>query len=178
MTTMDQRHEVLEELKKIKGESQMFVMDASFSKWNGKTPHTKKLNLKAKIQSINVTEPLSFSLHAGISRFLILGIYEMRESGENIELQFLSMKERKLLHLMDRVSRKLNISPEEALMKATTFHNRKGNVVEGKSSIFDLSESRKSVAASKLAAMLGKESTGGQWTGNAKQYVKPENILP
>ncbi len=155
ISTLDCRDEVLEELKKIKGEPQKFIMEATYPKWNGEKPNAGRLDLKAKIQSISVTEPLSFSLHTGITKFLILRIYEIRESGENIELKFFSMKERRILHLMDRVAEKMKISPEEALFKATSFRNKNGKVIEGKKNIYELSESHKSVAADRLATMLG-----------------------
>jgi hypothetical protein len=177
MSTLDHRDEVLEELKKIKGESQKFVMESSYSKWNGQKPNAGRLDLKAKIQSISVTEPLSFSLHTGITKFLLLRIYEIRESAENIELKFFSMKERRILHLLDRVAERMKISPEEALYKVTSFRNKSGKAVEGKRNIFDLSESHKSVAADKLAAMLVDTNKTGKWTAKSKQPVKPENIL-
>ncbi len=173
MSTQDFRDEVLEELKKIKGEPQKFIVEAQFSKWNRERADTERLDLKAKIQSISVTEPLSFSLHTGITKYLLLRIYEIRESGENIELKFFSMKERRIMNLMDRVADKMKITPEEALYKATSFKNRNGKVVEGKRNIFDLSESHKSVAADRLAAMLGETNKNGKWTGRSKYEVNP-----
>ena len=161
MSTLDCRDEVLEELKKIKGEPQKFIMEAAYPKWNGQKPNTGRLELKAKIQSISVTEPLSFSLHSGITKFLILRLYEIRELGENIELKFFSMKERRIVHLMDRVADKMKITPEDALYRATSFRNKDGKAVEGKRNIFDLSESQKSVAADKLAAMLDESKKRG-----------------
>lgn len=176
MSTMDFRDEVLEELKKIKGETQKFIMETTYTKWNGEKPNAGRLDLKAKIQSISVTEPLSFSLHTGITKFLLLRIYDIRGSGENIELKFFSMKERRILHLMDRVAEKMKMTPEDVLYKATSFRNKNGKAVDGKRNIFDLSESHKSVAADRLAAMLGDANKTGKWTAKPKQTVKPESI--
>ena len=147
----DHRKEVIEELNKIKGKKWRYTIEACTDQGE-----TLKLDINAKIPtSISLDNTINFTLHTDIQRVIIYRLLEIKIS-KKVVLKFISHKENTLQDLTTQVAKKLNITEEEALRQATSFKSTKspGNTVSGKTSIFNLSERHKTVAASKLQQML------------------------
>lgn len=147
----------IDEIRKIKGVPHRFYL------YIYENSQDDKIALHdAEIKSINIRKNLSFILHIEKTKPLIYKIIKHMDSP--MHLRFFSDTERSLKHLLNEISSKTGKTEEDILYEVTTFH--KGNdVIEGKRSIFDLSERHKSVVVDKLKKIL--VDCGGNKSGQA-----------
>lgn len=173
----DKRQEVVEEIKKIKGQICKFYLEYIVQNEEMKDQTGKKsLEIRGKVQSLSLTDTINFTIHTDIATFVVYTLMEVGKNGKNLSLKFSSLKEKKLLDLMDMVAKEKGIKPEEALKMATTFRGDGNEVVEGKTSIYDLSEKFKTVAIDKLKRMLGSNKEKERCT--SRKYPNKGRVAP
>jgi hypothetical protein len=99
---------------------------------------------------------ICFTLHTAVQKFVIFKLLAMKDCDGNTVIKFISPTESLLQQLTEKAAKRFNISPEEALIRATTFKSREklSETVPGKRSIYELSDRHKQVAVEKLQRML------------------------
>ena len=154
LTSSSNNSETIQEIKQLKGCLQKYIIEGLPAR-NGSSSNkdTKKLDLSAKIQSLNIRSTLNFVLHTEKQNFQINEILDMMN--RKLIIKFMSRKEKKLQELLNKVAEVLNLPETEVLYKFTTFKSKKnGKTVIGKRSIYELSEKHKTVVIDKLRRML------------------------
>ena len=154
ISTEDSRAEVVEELKKMQSEDRKYSIESSPAKNN--TKEKTGLYIDARLKSLSLSGVVSFTLHTPVKKFVIFKLLAMKDREGDTVIKFISPTESLLQQLTEKAAQRFNISPEEALTRATTFKSREklSEMVPGKRSIYELSDRHKQVAVDKLQRML------------------------
>ncbi len=152
----DNRAEVVDELKKMQSEDRKYSINSFTAKDNNK--EKTGLYIDARLKSLSLSGLISFTLHTAVRKFVIFKLLAMKGCEGDTVIKFISPTESLLQQLTEKAAKRFNISPEEALIRATTFKSREKlyEMVPGKRNIFELSDRHKQVAVDKLQKMLKK----------------------
>lgn len=156
ISTDNNRAEVVDELKKMQSEDRKYSIESFTAKDNNK--EKTGLYIDARLKSLSLSGVISFTLHTAVKKFIIFKLLAMKGCEGDTVIKFISPTESLLQQLMEKAAARFNVSPEEALIKATTFKSRENlsETVPGKRNIYELSDRHKQVAVDKLQKMLKK----------------------
>lgn len=159
LTSSSNNAETIQEIKQLKGCPQEYIIEDIPTRNGGSSgKYTKQIEFSAKIQSLNIRSTLNFVIHTEKQDFHIHKILDMMD--RKLNMKFMSLKEKKLQELLNKVAEVLNLPEKEVLYKFTTFKSKKnGKTVIGKRSIYELSEKHKTVVIDKLKRMLDSSRT-------------------
>lgn len=143
--------EILDELKKIKGKDIKFIIQNE--KYNEKP---ERIFFTGRVKSINLRNKINFVIHTNKDKVVIIKTIKLMD--ESLLLIFKSEKEQKLSELLHSVSESLQKPEPELLYELTTFKCRDGTIIEGKKSIYELSEKHREVLLNKLTKMIEKQA--------------------
>ncbi len=139
----------LAEIKELKGETRKYTMAAAEG-------GTNSIYFTGQIKSINIVKGLMVVLHTPAAPVLVAKAIDM--IGLPVRLYFSTGKEQELASLVKAAARLEGVEPEEIVYRLTTF-SKEGQTIEGKRSIYDISESQQKVVLSKLHKMLSAKPT-------------------
>lgn len=107
-----------------------------------------------QIKSMNIVKGLAIVLHTQAIPVLVVKAMDL--IGLPASIQFLTDHEQELIDLVNAAARKEGISHEEIVYRLTTFAID-GRTIEGKKSIFEISEKQQKVVLSKLHKILSEK---------------------
>jgi len=120
---------------------------------------SKKIYIKGRVRSLSVRTEFHFVIHIDKDelnekqlRWLVSDIAAMVD--QNIYLLFYTLKEKKLMDYIESVSALTGLDKEQVLIRVSSFRKKDGTEVEGKKSIFDLSDKQINVVISKLETAM------------------------
>lgn len=145
VTQMNSR--VLDEIKKIKGKDIKFIIQNE-----RQSEKPERIFFTGRIKSINLRNKINFVIHTNKDKVVI--IRTIRLMDEPLLLIFKTEKEQRLSELLHSVSEATQKPESELLYSLTTFITKNGTVVEGKKTIYELSERHKEILIDKLTKML------------------------
>ncbi len=118
-----------------------------------------ELVFEAKVRSVNIQrEETNVLLRTKKSRYIASKLFELM-GRESLEFSITSPLDGEISRLLRMASSKLGEPEDKLLFKLTTFTDREGREVPGKSTIQELSEGQKSFLLRKLRDVLQENST-------------------
>lgn len=138
---------LLTEVKDLKGKSKKYTLTVTERPALG-------IYFTGQIKSLNIVKGLIIVLHTPAIPAVVVKAIDM--IGLPASLRFLTDDEQELIGLAKAAARLEGVEPEEIIFRLTTF-KKDGRTIEGKFSVFDISESQQKVVLSKLHKILSEK---------------------
>ena len=121
------------------------------------------------VKSVNIRKGVHLLLHLPRTTYIAKNLFSLMDS-DMVPVTINSDQEKRLLCLLNKASAITDKSQQKLLLELTSFTGKKGKLVEGKESIYDLSPRFQEVVISKLLRIL--KTTEGNHAKDNRELVQ------